>query len=227
MPEEYPQRGFRPPPDATELLLIRHGASAAAVPGEPFELLEGQADPPLAPEGLEQARKMAAWLADEPIAALFVTPLQRTAQTAEPLAEGTGIEPKVIPDLREVMLGEWEGGEFRIRVANNDPIAARLFEEERWEVIPGAEDMQSFGERVKRGLNQIAEETGPGATGAAILHGGVIAEICHQLTGSRPFAFMQVDNTSITRIVRFADGGWLLRYFNETAHLRRRAAPSA
>jgi 2,3-bisphosphoglycerate-dependent phosphoglycerate mutase len=227
MPEEYPQRGFRPPPDATELLLIRHGASAAAVPGEPFELLEGQADPPLAPEGLEQARKMAAWLANEPIAALFVTPLQRTAQTAEPLAEGTGIEPKVIPDLREVMLGEWEGGEFRIRVANNDPIAARLFEEERWEVIPGAEDMQSFGERVKRGLNQIAEETGPGATGAAILHGGVIAEICHQLTGSRPFAFMQVDNTSITRIVRFADGGWLLRYFNETAHLRRRAAPSA
>jgi probable phosphoglycerate mutase len=165
------------------------------------------------------------WVASEPLSALFVTPLQRTAQTAAPLAERTGLEPKVIPDLREIMLGEWEGGEFRIRVANGDPIAARLFEEERWEVIPGAEDMECFGTRIARGLEQIADETGAGATGAAILHGGVIAEICHQVTNSRPFAFMQVDNTSITRVVRFADGRWLLRYFNETAHLR--AAPSA
>src|SRR5947208_10870515 len=160
MSETYPQRGFQLPPDATELLLIRHGASAAAVPGEPFELLEGQADPPLAPEGEEQATKLAAWVADEPISALFVTPLQRTAQTAEPLAERTGLEPKVVPDLREIMLGEWEGGEFRIRVANRDPIAMRLFEEERWEVIPGAEDMAAFGERGWRGGDQIADEAG-------------------------------------------------------------------
>jgi probable phosphoglycerate mutase len=225
VPETYPQRGFQLPPDATELLLIRHGASAAAVPGEPFELLEGQADPPLAPEGREQASRMADWVAAEPLSALFVTPLQRTSQTAAPLAERTGLEPKVVTDLREIMLGEWEGGEFRIRVANGDPIAARLFEEERWDVIPGAENMESFGERIARGLAQIADETGPGATGAAILHGGVISEICHQVTSSRPFAFMQVDNTSITRVVRFAGGRWLLRYFNETAHLR--AAPSA
>ena len=220
MSETYPQRGFQPPPDATELLLIRHGASAAAVPGEPFELLEGQADPPLSPEGREQAEKLAAWLAEEPIGALFVTPLQRTGQTAEPLAARTGLQPKVIPELREIMLGEWEGGEFRIRVANGDPIAARLFEEERWDVIPGAESMESFGTRIARGLNQLADETGPGATGAAVVHGGVIAEICHQVTNSRPFAFNVVDNTSITRVVRFSDGRWLLRYFNETAHLR-------
>jgi probable phosphoglycerate mutase len=220
MSETYPQRGFQPPPGAIDLLLIRHGASAAAVPGEPFELLEGQADPPLSPEGREQADKVAAWLAGEPISALFVTPLQRTGQTAEPLAQRTGLQPTVIPDLREIMLGEWEGGEFRIRVANRDPIAARLLEEERWDVIPGAESMESFGERVARGLNQLAEETGPGRTGAAILHGGVIAEICHQVTSSRPFAFNIVDNTAITRLVRFADGRWLLRYFNETAHLR-------
>jgi hypothetical protein len=36
---------------------------------------------------------------------------------------------------------------------------------------------------------------------------------------SRPFAFIQVDNASITRLVRFANGHWLLRSFNETAHL--------
>jgi probable phosphoglycerate mutase len=216
----YPQRGFQLPADATELLVIRHGASQAAVPDEPFELVEGQADPPLAAEGVEQAAKMAEWLADEPISALFVTPLQRTSQSAAPLAERTGLTPVVVPELREIMLGDWEGGEFRIRVANGDPRVARLFDEERWDVIPGAETMASFGERVGTGLRRIADETGPGKTGAAVLHGGVIAEICHQVTSSRPFAFVQVDNTSITRLVRFADGRWLLRYFNETAHLR-------
>jgi probable phosphoglycerate mutase len=53
-----------------------------------------------------------------------------------------------------------------------------------------------------------------------VLHGGVITEVCRQVTGSRPFAFLEVDNTAITRLLRFADGRWRLRYFNETAHLR-------
>ena len=79
MTDTYPQRGFQLPPDATDLLLIRHGASAAAVPEEPFELLEGHSDPPLAAEGREQAQKLADWVAREPLAKLFVTPLQRTS----------------------------------------------------------------------------------------------------------------------------------------------------
>lgn len=220
MAQTYPQRGFQLPPDAVDLLLIRHGASAAAVPGEPFELLEGQADPPLAPEGAEQARKVAAWLANEPISSLFVTPLRRTAQTAAPMAERTGLVPQVVPELREIFLGEWEGGEFRIRVAQGDPLSIRLFEEERWDVIPGAESLESFGARIASGLERVADAIGSGNTGAAILHGGVITEICHQVAQSRPFAFLQVDNTSITRVVRRPDGRWLLRYFNETAHLR-------
>jgi len=218
--QTYPQRGFQLPPDAVDLLLIRHGASAAAVPGEPFELLEGQADPPLAPEGEEQAQKVAAWLANESISSLFVTPLRRTAQTAAPMAERTGLVPQVVPELREIFLGEWEGGEFRIRVAQGDPLSIRLFEEERWDVIPGAESLESFGARIASGLERVADEIGSGNTGAAILHGGVITEICHQVAQSRPFAFLQVDNTSITRVVRRPDGRWLLRYFNETAHLR-------
>jgi 2,3-bisphosphoglycerate-dependent phosphoglycerate mutase len=218
--ETYPQRGFRLPPDATQLLLVRHGASAAAVPDHPFALLDGHSDPPLAPEGEDQAARVAERLAEEPLKALFVTPLQRTTETAAPLAARTGLEPTVVPELREVLLGEWEGGEFRIRVANGDPIVAKLFAEERWDVIPGAEPMDEFSARVKRGLDRIANDTGPGATAAAVLHGGVIAEICRQVASSRPFAFIVVDNASITRLVRFANGRWLLRVFNETAHLR-------
>src|SRR3954470_12534080 len=117
MAESYPQRAFALPPDATEVVLVRHGASAAAVPGEPFEELEGQSDPPLAPEGEQQARAVAQRLdgSGEAFAGLFVTPLKRTSQTAAPLVERTGLEPVVVPELREVGLGEWEGGELRIR----------------------------------------------------------------------------------------------------------------
>jgi hypothetical protein len=34
-----------------------------------------------------------------------------------------------------------------------------------------------------------------------------------------PFAFITVDNASITRLVVLADGGWVLRSFNDSAHL--------
>ena len=124
--ESYPQGLFVPPPDATELILVRHGASADAVPGESFELIEGQSNPPLSPAGEAQARAVAERLAPEPAAGLFISTLGRTAQTAAPLAALTGLEPVVLPDLREVHVGEFEGGRFRIALAERDPVFVRL-----------------------------------------------------------------------------------------------------
>jgi probable phosphoglycerate mutase len=221
VPESYPQRAFVLPPDATEVVLVRHGASAAAVPGEPFEELEGQSDPPLAPEGERQALAVAERLAasGETFAGLFVSTLQRTAQTAAPLAERIGLEPVVVPELREVGLGDWEGGELRIRAAERDPLFYEVIASERWDTIPGAEPAEQFAERVKAGLGVVLEATGPGATAVAVVHGGVIGELARQATSSRPFAFVHADNCSITRLVVFGDGRQLLRSFNDVAHL--------
>src|SRR4051794_7660073 len=219
MAESYPQRAFAPPPDATEIVLVRHGASAAAVPGEPFESLEGQSDPPLAPEGERQAQAVAARLAEESFAGLFVTPLRRTAQTAAPLAAAAGLEPVVVPELREVRLGEWEGGELRIRAAQRDPLFFEVIEAERWDAIPGAEPADEFAARVRAGLESVVEKVGPGATAVAVVHGGVIGELARQATRSRPFAFVHADNASITRLVVFAEGRQLLRSFTDVAHL--------
>src|SRR3954463_7074005 len=219
VPDSYPQRAFALPPDATEVVLVRHGASAAAVPGEPFEMVEGHADPPLAPEGERQARMVAERLARESFAGLFVTTLQRTAQTAAPLARLTGLEPVVVPELREVGLGDWEGGELRIRAANRDPKFFEVVAAERWDVIPGAEPADDFAARVRTGFQSVLEAVGPGAAGCAVVHGGVIGELARQATRSRPFAFVHADNCSISRLVVFADGRQLLRSFNDTAHL--------
>jgi probable phosphoglycerate mutase len=65
----------------------------------------------------------------------------------------------------------------------------------------------------------VVAAAGPGAVVAAFVHGGVIGELCRQATASRPFAFVHVDNCSISRLVAFADGRLLLRSFNDTAHL--------
>lgn len=200
-------------------MLVRHGASQPAVPGEPFPLLDGHGNPALAPEGEIQAIHVAERLATEPLGGLFVTPLRRTAQTAEPLAAVLGLEPVVVPDLREVFLGEWDGGEFRVRMAEGDPIAVQAVLEERWEVIPGAETMESFATRVRTGIEAVAAAAGPDVTVAAIVHGGVIGEVCRQATESRPFAFIHADNGSLTRLVILPGGRWLLRSFNDTAHL--------
>jgi 2,3-bisphosphoglycerate-dependent phosphoglycerate mutase len=219
MGDEFPQRAFAVPRDAKELVLVRHGASATLVRGQAFDLVGGHSDPPLAAAGEHQAEAVAARLRRERLSSLFVTPLQRTAQTAAPLALATGLEPVVMDDLREVHLGEWEGGEYRIRLTERDPVAMRALIEERWDVIPGGEPMGSLAERVGRGLDAMLEAIGPGTAGVAVLHGGVIGEICRQVTGSRPFAFIHADNGSISRVVAFASGHRLLRNFNDTAHL--------
>jgi probable phosphoglycerate mutase len=219
MPETYHQRQFALPPGATEVILVRHGASAPAVPGEPFPLLDGHGDPPLAPEGVTQAEAVAVRLAREDLRAIFVTPLQRTHASAAPLSARTGLPPAVVPDLVEVSLGEWEGGEFRIRMAEGDPIAIQAVAEERWEVIPGAETMEALAQRVRVGIQAVVALAGPDTCVAAIVHGGVIGEICRQATGSRPFAFVHADNGSLTRLIVLPDGAWLLRSFNDTAHL--------
>ena len=198
---------------------MRHGASADAVPGERFPLTDGHGDPPLSPAGQEQAQAVAERLAGEPIDAIFVTGLARTVETAAPLAERTGADPHHVPELREVRLGDWEGGEFRIRVHDGDPVAMRAIAEERWDVIPGAETMDDLATRVRTGVARIVDAVGPDGTAAAVVHGGIIGELCRQATESRPFAFIHSDNCSITRIIVLPDGRWLLRTFNDVSHL--------
>jgi probable phosphoglycerate mutase len=82
-PRRFSQAPYQGPTGATELFLVRHGASADAIEGEEFELIEGQGDPP------------------------HVTTLRRTVETAAPLIRRTGLTPQVEPDLRR---SSWENG---------------------------------------------------------------------------------------------------------------------
>lgn len=213
----YRQNRFLVPPTAADLLLIRHGESEPAHPGSPFPLVGGHADPALAPEGHAQAQRIGQRLATAGIGAIYVTPLRRTAQTAEPLARLLGLTPRVEPELREVNLGEWEGGRYRKMVAERHPMAVRMWQEERWDVIPGAERSEAFAARVRAAITRLASRHA-GQQVAVFTHGGVIGQVLALAAASRPFAFITSDNGSISRLV--ADGErWIIRGFNDTAHL--------
>jgi probable phosphoglycerate mutase len=214
---EYRQHRFEPPPGSTEIFLVRHGESAPAKESEPFPLVGGHADPELAPEGRDHAVRVAKRLVGERLDALYVTTLRRTVQTAAPLAEQLGLTPSVEPGLREVNLGDWEGGMFRKYVADQHPTAMRLWTEQRWDVIPGAEPSDAFATRVREAIERIAVAH-PDRRVAAFTHGGVIGQVLAQASGSKPFAFLGADNGSISHIV-VTDQAWLVRRFNDTAHL--------
>lgn len=199
------------------MLLVRHGAAEAYLDGNLFPLVDGHGDPPLSAEGKEQAERVCTRLAGTGVDAIYVSNLRRTAQTAAPLAEQLGLDLRVESDLREVYLGEWEGGIFRKMVAEGHPISLEMAAEERWDVIPGAEPAADLAARVRGAIQRLAA-VHPGQRVAAFTHGGVIGQALALASGSRPFAFLGAENTSISRIVVTADR-WIVRGFNDTAHL--------
>jgi probable phosphoglycerate mutase len=215
--KEYRQHHFECPMGATELLLVRHGESRAAVPGSPFPLVDGQGDPELAVTGRAQAQRVGERLKNYDINAVYVTNLRRTQETADPLLAHLDLTAHVEPDLREVHLGEWEAGVFRVKVHEGDPLYAQMRKEERWDVIPGAESHSNIKSRVSNALNKIIA-THPNELVVLVLHGGIIGHILAEATMATPFAFNGCDNASVSHLVSH-ENKFILRGYNDISHL--------
>ena len=217
MTTEYRQFRFQRPPGSTELVLIRHGESAPARFDRPYPYRDGHGDPELAPQGRAQAEKLADRFAGQHFDAIYVTTLRRTHQTAAPLAARLGIEPRVEPDLREVHLGEWEGGLLRKHVAEGHPLVTEMNVKQRWDVIPGAESTEQLAARVGAGIRRIAAAH-PDQQVAVVVHGGVIGQVLAMASGAEPFTFIGADNASVSVLV-VAGEQWIIRGYNDVSHL--------
>ena len=98
----------------TLVLLVRHGTTpttGAVLPGRAPGLH-------LADKGLEQAaavaQRIAALQTDKrKVAALYASPLERTRETAKPIATALGLRAKVDKGLLECDFGEWTGLELK------------------------------------------------------------------------------------------------------------------
>ena len=93
----------------TLLLLIRHGANdwvhgrlAGRIPGVHLN-----------DEGRKQAQAVAERLSELPIEAIYSSPLDRTVETAQAIAQPHGLALRLVESLQEVDYGEWQGAELK------------------------------------------------------------------------------------------------------------------
>ena len=114
------------------------------------------------------------------------------------------------------------GGLFRQKVADQDPIARRMFEEQRWDVIPGAETANEslLDPAWRAGFDRIVAAN-PGRRVMVVVHGGVIAEISSPRSPSRCAAVGVPRGRQRSRSAMsfWAEGRWTLRSFNDISHL--------
>lgn len=219
MAREYHQSDYAPPKGAADLLLIRHGRTEAARDGESFPMVDGHGDPALHPVGEEQAVKVGnRFKNDADIAAIYVTTLRRTHQTAAPLAGHLGLTPIVEPDLREIRLGDWDGGAYRRKAAEGAPEFKRAVERQEWGEIPNAETTAELHARVRAGLLRIAAAH-PSRRVAVFVHGGVVGAAMAIASGAQAFHFNGADNGSVSRLVILGES-MRIKGFNDISHLR-------
>lgn len=134
------------------LYLIRHGETPWNVEGR----YQGQFDPPLTERGRQQAQATAEHLSPLNFEAIYSSDLTRARQTAEALAERTGLTIQFDPRLREINQGEWQG------VLIGDIRAAWPEEIRGWETAPwqhhppGGETLQAVQHRLFAAIDDIA-----------------------------------------------------------------------
>lgn len=187
-----------------ELLLIRHALPVRIDEGT----VEGPADPPLAPRGLEQAEALAAWLGEEQVDALWCSPMRRARESAAFVADRLGLEPRVGDGLAEYDRDSPSYVPIEELKASGDL---------RWAQVP--EDPEHFQSVVVDAVERvIAAHTGQRV--AVVCHGGVInAYAAHVLGLPNPLFFLPA-YTSVSRIHASSQGHRSIGSLNEHGHVR-------
>ncbi len=194
-----------------ELLLIRHA--------EPIRVVDavGPADPHLHERGVAQADRLAQWLAEEELHAIWSSPLRRAAETAAPIARAHNLPVTVDEELAEF---DREANSY-IPVeelkATRDP-RYQLLAEGRLEEF-GDADPEEFRARVILAIERVIDANA-GRKAAVVCHGGVINLYLAHVLGIERRMFFEPAYTSISRLVASRSGVRSVQCLNEVAHLR-------
>jgi broad specificity phosphatase PhoE len=179
------------------LLLARHGQTD----WNASRRFQGSTDIGLSARGRAQAHALGRALAGRRLAAVYVSPLQRAVDTATLALAGHPVPPvRVLPGLRELSLGEWEGRTVdEIRSQDGDPYLAWL-RAPHDRLPPGGEPLDQVAARVRHALEGIAASHAADEEVLVIAHGGVISVYACELLGSSFNSLwrLRVDNCSLT-----------------------------
>ncbi len=177
----------------------------------------GGADPGLNPTGRTQAASAAVALASTgDIDVLLSSPMRRTRETANAVAEATGLSVRVAEAFRECSFGQWDGLTLA-EVEERSPD-----ELDRWLSShdvrpPGGESMADVQARVEKELTGILT-TYAGKTVAVVSHVNPIKLAVRKCLDA-PLAVMHrmlVAPASITTMTFYESGGSVLRQFSAT-----------
>ncbi|MDQ1359299.1 MAG: glucosyl-3-phosphoglycerate phosphatase [Acidimicrobiaceae bacterium] len=172
----------------TRLLLLRHAESEWNAQGR----WQGQADPPLSPQGEEQATEAGRLLRPVGITAVVSSDLQRARATASRITLGLpAVAGPIGTDagLREYAVGAWSGL-TRPQIEAGWPGQIEAWRRGRLFSTPGGEERDAFVARIYAAVTRVALAR-PGNVVLVITHGGVISALCRSLdVPARRFAHL-------------------------------------
>lgn len=161
-----------------ELLLIRHGE----IDWNRELRFQGQVDVPLNATGHEQALRLGARLASEPVHRLYSSDLVRTVQTASPAAERLALPGVADRALREQAFGVIDGMSVPDIQRDHPDIWARWLDFDPDYAPPGGETQREFHDRVMGAMARLAHAHG-GERLVIVTHGGVLDILYRVATG--------------------------------------------
>lgn len=198
--------------------LVRHAQST----WNAERRLQGKADPPLTAEGLRQAECIARRLIDVASTAIYTSPLQRAAKTAQIISEATGVPVNKDRRLQEIGVGVASGQRWE-ELTQQWPHLQRIAQRGDLVLpyIPGAESMDAFGARVAQSFADMQAAHDEGNV-IVVSHGGVFRAYLGQIMDVRQgyTPVLRFANASLTQIVLVAPGWTDIEFVNDISHLR-------
>ena len=171
--------------------LVRHGESEANA----ARRFAGQSDSPLTARGRRQAETVAKELAKVKFDKVVSSDLSRTRDTAEIIARAQGVPVEIVPELREIDVGDRTGQTF-------DEVAGLPeWKDDGFVAWPGGETLDQVLARTLAAIDKLAGEN-PGRTILVVGHGGVNRILLSHFLGILPrLERTPATNTSISVVV--------------------------
>jgi broad specificity phosphatase PhoE len=158
------------------LLFIRHAETDLA------GRFCGHLDPPVNERGFRQIEELIKTLRTEPIDAVYASDLSRSLTTADAIARVFGLSPVIVPELREIGFGEWEGLNWREIESRDQAYADRWSKAYPDLPAPGGEHFEAFEFRVLSKVKLLLA-TMSQRCAAVVTHAGVMRVVLRSLCG--------------------------------------------
>jgi ribonuclease H / adenosylcobalamin/alpha-ribazole phosphatase len=206
----------------TRLLLLRHGQTEMSA----LRRYSGRGDVPLTELGRTQAAAAAKRLAameglvvDGEAVPIISSPLTRTKQTAQAVADALGGRVETHPGLIETDFGDWEGLTFA-EAADRDPGLHRSWLGDSAVAPPGGESFEVVHRRVRKARDELIAEHG-GRTLVLVSHVTPIKTLLRMGLDAGPQLLfrLHLDLASLSIVEFYPDGNASVRLVNDTSHL--------